>query len=60
MRAGSMAGQIRVGLLMRISRPVTFYGCKGVVEEADDGREVANIRLDGHQEVSTVEEDYLP
>jgi hypothetical protein len=53
-----MAGQIRVGLLVRIIRPGTFYGCKGIVDDADDVREVANVRLDLHQDASTVEEDY--
>ena len=58
MREKSMTGQIRLGLLVRIIRPGTFYRCKGVVEEADDDRQVANVRLDVHRDASTVEEDY--
>ena len=53
-----MANQIRVGLLVRIIRPGIFYRWKGVVEEADDDRKVANVRIDGHPDASTVEEDY--
>ena len=39
-----MAGQIRVGLLVRIIRPGTFYGCKGIVDDADEaGQERVSI-----------------